>query len=79
MIEDGTGYYSGSYYNEHDLHFGGFVGEFEPPTSGRTIVVKNHGHDEMENADGIIFVVRSGYVKPKFEGTPIGLKFWEYT
>ena len=39
----------------------GFIGEYEDPTSGRTIVVKNHGQNKMEFADGIIFVVRNPY------------------
>ena len=34
----------------------GFIGEAELPTSGRTIVVKNHGQGKMEFADGIILI-----------------------
>ena len=39
----------------------GFTGEYDDPTSGRTIVVKNHGQNKMEFADGIVFVVRNPY------------------
>ena len=39
----------------------GFQGEFDDPTSGRTIAVKNHGQNKMEYADGIILVVRNPY------------------
>ena len=39
----------------------GFIGEYEDPTSGRTIVIKNHGQRQMEFADGIIFIVRNPY------------------
>ena len=39
----------------------GFIGEYENPTSGRTIVVKNHWQDQMEYAEGIILVIRNPY------------------
>ena len=56
MIEDITGIYSGSVYSERKMVDAGFVGESEEPTSGRTIVVKNHGQSKMEYADGIVLV-----------------------
>ena len=43
LIEDTTGFYSGSVYMEATMVEGGFVGEFDQSNSGRTIVVKNHG------------------------------------
>jgi len=41
LIEDATGYYSGSIYNEAKMVMNGFIGELENPSSGRTIVIKN--------------------------------------
>jgi len=61
LIEDTTGYYSGSTYSEGTMVQNGFLGEFDHPTSGTTIVVKNHGQNKMEYADGIILVVRNPY------------------
>lgn len=56
MIEDITGVYSGSVYNENKMIDAGFIGEADAPTSGRTIVVKNHGQRKMEYADGIVLL-----------------------
>ena len=39
----------------------GFIGELEPPTSGRTVVVKSHSNSNSENADGIVMVIRNPY------------------
>ena len=39
----------------------GYVGEYDDPISGRTIVIKNHGFGKLEYADGIILVVRNPY------------------
>ena len=39
----------------------GFIGELEPPTSGRTVVVKSHSNSNSENADGIVLVIRNPY------------------
>ena len=61
LIEDATGYYSGSIYSEGTMVQNGFIGEYDDPSSGRTIVVKNHGQNKMEYADGIILVVRNPY------------------
>jgi len=61
LIESATGYYSGSVYNELTMFKNGFIGELEPPTSGRTVVVKSHSNSNSENADGIVMVIRSPY------------------
>ena len=61
LIEDVTGFFTGSIYNETLMVNKGFLGEYETPTSGRTIVVKNHGHRYMEFAAGMVLVVRNPY------------------
>jgi hypothetical protein len=61
LIESATGYYSGSVYNELTMFKNGFIGELEPPTSGRTVVVKSHSNSNSENADGIVMVIRNPY------------------
>ncbi|CAG5110267.1 Oidioi.mRNA.OKI2018_I69.chr2.g4682.t1.cds [Oikopleura dioica] len=61
LIETATGYYSGSVYNELTMFKNGFIGELEPPTSGRTVVVKSHSNSNSENADGIVMVIRNPY------------------
>ena len=40
---------------------GGFKCEYDDPSSGRTVVVKNHGQNKMEFAKGIILIVRNPY------------------
>ena len=61
MIEDLTGYYTGSVYNEEKLYRSGFTGEYDHASSGRTIAVKTHGVANMEYSEGIILLVRNPY------------------
>lgn len=61
LIEDVTGYYSGSVYIDDKLYNGGFIGENEIPTNGKTIVVKNHNVKLLKSAKGIILLIRNPY------------------
>ena len=66
LIEDVTGYYTGSVYFDKSLYNGGFIGEKEPIRDGTTIVVKNHdlmGYKVpgLSYAKGIILLVRNPY------------------
>lgn len=56
LIEDVTGYYTGSVYNEETLYRTGFIGEYDHASSGRTVAVKTHGVAMMEYAEGVILV-----------------------
>ena len=56
LIEDVTGYYTGSVYNEETLYRNGFIGEYDHPSSGRTVAIKNHGIAGMEYAEAIILI-----------------------
>ncbi|XP_070576268.1 sialate:O-sulfotransferase 1-like [Ptychodera flava] len=42
LIEQATGFYSGSVFHDKDLYEGGFLGEFEDYTAGNTLTVKVH-------------------------------------
>ncbi|KAJ8044701.1 WSC domain-containing protein 2 [Holothuria leucospilota] len=62
LIEKMTGIYTGSIYNDKSLRKGGFLGETEPPRSGRVVVVKMHNIQRWVNElDGIILLVRNPY------------------
>ncbi|XP_042213339.1 WSC domain-containing protein 1-like isoform X2 [Homarus americanus] len=43
LLEASTGIFTGSVFNDKTLFNAGFLGEKEPPDSGRTIVQKTHG------------------------------------
>ena len=40
LIEDATGYYTGSVYIDKSLGRQGLIGEYEDPHNGRTIAIK---------------------------------------
>ncbi|XP_071834770.1 sialate:O-sulfotransferase 1-like isoform X2 [Apostichopus japonicus] len=61
LIESLTGVYTGSMYRDTRLLNGGFLGESEPPRSGRVIVVKTHSTDMHEKADGVLLLIRDPY------------------
>jgi len=52
LIEDVTGFYSGSVYWDKSLFDGGFIGEKEEFRNGKTIVVKNHNVRGLSDAKG---------------------------
>jgi len=60
LVEDATGYYTGSKYDETALFHKGFIGELEEPLSGTTICVKNHGRTLIEFAKGVILLGNKG-------------------
>ena len=60
LIEDATGFYTGSVYDDGTLYHGGMIGEKEDPHLNNTIVVKYHGFRrilEDLNARGAILLV----------------------
>ena len=66
LIEEVTGYYTGSVYFDKSLYNGGFIGEKENIRDGTTIVVKNHDLSNyhvlgLRDAKGILLLVRNPY------------------
>ena len=56
LIEDASGFYTGSKYDETALYNKGFIGELEDPLAGTTICAKNHGRSLIEYAKGVIIL-----------------------
>ena len=61
LIEDVTGYYTGSVYWDKSLYDGGFIGEKEEMENGTTVVVKNHNVRGLSGAKGVVLLVRNPY------------------
>lgn len=57
LIENASGYFTGSVYNDKQLYNSGLLGELCPPNDGTTIVQKTH-HNVAGNTKNI-----KGYVK----------------
>lgn len=50
LIEEYTGYYTGSIYSDMNLFKGGFKGEMEDWKDGKTIVIKAHSKGLENNS-----------------------------
>jgi len=61
LIEEYTGYYTGSVYNDIVLYKGGFKGEIEDWREGRTIVVKAHSYGKEPELGDAILLIRSPF------------------
>ena len=63
LIEEVTGYYTGSVYSDKNLYNGGLLGELEKMNNGRTVVIKNHDHNITlsDQAKGVVLLVRNPY------------------
>jgi len=59
MIERATGYYTGAVGNDGSLYRGGFLGEFEDPDNGTTILVKTHR--PINRATAAVLLIRNPY------------------
>lgn len=57
LIENASGYFTGSVYNDAQLYNSGLMGELQPPNDGTTIVQKTH-----HNTAGAVKDIK-GYVK----------------
>ena len=71
LIEELTGYYTGSYYGtnstKNSLYLSGLLGGAEPPLNGKTIIVKNHGLNLEDKLQGAILIIRNPYDALKAE------------
>ena len=71
LIEELTGYYTGSYYGtnstKNSLYLSGLLGGLEPPLNGKTIIVKNHGVNLEDKLQGAILIIRNPYDALKAE------------
>lgn len=57
LIEEYTGYYTGSIYSDKNLFKGGFKGEQEDWKTGQMIVIKAHSfRDERELRDAVLLI-----------------------
>ena len=64
LLEQATGIYTGSVYNDTNLYKNGLLGEITEPTDGRTLFQKSHGIRNKyfsSRVDGIIFVIRNPF------------------
>lgn len=62
LVEDITGYYTGSVYVDKSLGREGLLGEYEDPHNGRTIAIKAHGMNGMaKKAAGVILLIRNPF------------------
>lgn len=59
MIERATGFYTGAIGNDGTLFNGGFLGEFEDPELGSTILVKTHR--PINKADAAVLLIRNPF------------------
>ncbi|CAL4092193.1 unnamed protein product, partial [Meganyctiphanes norvegica] len=53
LLEGATGIFTGSVYSDNRWYNLGYLGEMEPPTSGRTLVVKTHAHSLSFTPQGL--------------------------
>ncbi|CBY18180.1 unnamed protein product [Oikopleura dioica] len=61
MIEEFTGYYTGSVFNDGKLYRGGFMGEYEEYQDGRVIVTKAHTFRSERPLTDAIMLIRNPY------------------
>lgn len=62
LLEDVTGYYTGSVYVDKSLAIKGLIGEYEEAGNGRTIGIKAHGMNGMaKQSAGVILLIRNPY------------------
>ncbi|CAG5105020.1 Oidioi.mRNA.OKI2018_I69.chr1.g1763.t1.cds [Oikopleura dioica] len=62
LIEEFTGYYTGSVYHDGKLFKGGFKGEIEDWSEGRVVITKSHTYRPKENAlADAIMLIRNPY------------------
>ncbi|CAK8688779.1 unnamed protein product [Clavelina lepadiformis] len=59
LIESATGVFTGSIYSDRFLAAGGFLGEFDDISSGRTLVIKSHR--VMSNSSKNIVLIRNPF------------------
>ena len=61
MIEEFTGYYTGSVFHDGKLYRGGFMGEYEEYEDGRVIVTKQHTFRSERPLTDAIMLIRNPY------------------
>lgn len=61
LIEEFTGYYTGSIYDDKRLYLGGFKGETENFKDGRVIAIKAHSYREDRGLDNAILLIRNPF------------------
>merc|ERR1711935_309021 len=61
LIEEYTGYYTGSIYNDNNLYQGGFQGERADWTEGTTIIIKAHSFVDERNLGDAVLLIRSPF------------------
>lgn len=61
LIEEFTGYYTGSIYNDNKLYVGGFKGEKEDWHGGRVVAIKAHSFKEDRGLEDAILLIRNPY------------------
>jgi hypothetical protein len=61
MIEEFTGYYTGSVFHDGKLYRGGFLGEYEEYEDGRVIVTKAHTFRSERPLTDAIMLIRNPY------------------
>lgn len=61
LIEEFTGYYTGSIYDDKKLYQGGFKGETENWKEGRVIAVKSHSYREDRGLGDAILLIRNPF------------------
>lgn len=61
LIEEFTGTYTGSIYNDNKLYLGGFEGEKENWKDGRVVVIKAHTYREDRDLGDAILLIRNPY------------------
>ena len=61
MIEEFTGYYTGSVFHDGKLYRGGFKGEYEDYTDGKVIVTKAHTFRSERPLTDAIMLIRNPY------------------
>jgi hypothetical protein len=64
LLEQTTGIYTGSVYNDTNLYKNGLLGELTYPTDGETLFQKSHDIQKKyfsQRVDGILFVIRNPF------------------
>merc|ERR1711935_236777 len=64
LLEDASGFYTGSVYTDKSLGRSGFIGEYEDKRAKNTIAVKCHGFNGLVSkgeAQGVILLIRNPY------------------